>query len=319
MILVAFATSSFGEIRETYGIFDCVFMEQGETKTLDGYTNPISSSSSWTIEQKSSIQRSLDTWMSLIDNTAGRQLTALFTWSDNLGENVLGGSNSGYSLFASDNVNPLTWNLSPVEAIWQQGVNWDAEGRFDIVIQFASNFIPAFYFGTEANIGTFIDFQSVMTHELGHNIGFSSFSSPITQTTGSWPYRDQDGNPVLTQFDGLMSQNGQNPIENNTFPLGGTIDVGGGDLTVYNPASWEGGSSMSHIDPASDPDALMNPGIGYGTVKRTPSINELRLMEEMGWNINWAAAGIPEPSSSALLLLTGTLFLIRRNRKEMRA
>lgn len=314
LLLFALSPLAHSETRETYGIFDCVFMEQSESKSVSGST--ISSSSSWTFEQKASIQRSLDTWMGLINNAAGRQLTALFSWSDNLGENVLGGSSSGYFLEANDPSLPVTIGLSPVEAVWQMGVNWNAADNFDIVIQFSSSFIPQFYFGTDSNIGFHIDFQSVMTHELGHNLGFLSFSNMLTTSTGSWPLLSNDGKTIYSQFDLLMTRNGQSITESNSFDLGSTIGVGGGDLAIYNPSLWDEGSSMSHIDPVSDPTALMNPSVSYGTVKRTPSIKELQLMEEMGWNVNWAAVGIPEPTSSALILLAGSLFLLRRENKH---
>lgn len=119
---------------------------------------------------------------------------------------------------------------------------------------------------------------------------------------------------LYTKYDSLLTnREGQSLVEkagngNTAFTLGETLSLDGTNLTAYNPSSWQQGSSMAHIDSASDPDALMQYSILPDTYHRTLTDGELQLMRSMGWNM------VPEPCSSALSLLGLAVLTLRRRR-----
>ncbi len=114
------------------------------------------------------------------------------------------------------------------------------------------------YYGTDANPGSDVDFMMVTLHEMCHGFGMvSSFKS-----TGEWgagtdyPFIydrflvDSSGVPLLSK-----TVSPSNVVGNNVFwngPIASwayTHDFGSTfRLPIYAPSTWDGGSSMSHID-----------------------------------------------------------------------
>ncbi|MEG2236262.1 MAG: PEP-CTERM sorting domain-containing protein [Akkermansia sp.] len=302
--------------QKTYGIFDCNFLDQGRSDQVSGST--ISSDSSWTDPQMACVERALNTWQNLLVNKSPRQLKALFSWSSGLGYGVLGGSTSPYSVCTSEpNLSSYQF-MNTVELAWREGNNeqqWIPQD-YDIVVQFATPYIKQFNFDIAAPSGNQMDFQSIMTHEIGHNIGFFSTVQPTQNAdgtaTGLGAFPLQDGNPLYSAFDIQMDiqQDPTGTTATQSINLGETIHIGDQGLTVYNPATWAGGSSMSHIDASSDPNALMQYNISDGVVRREPSSKELALLSDMGWKI------VPEPSTGMLVLLSSSFLLLRRRRQQ---
>ena len=159
------------------------------------------------------------------------------------------------------------------------------------------------------------DFQSILTHEIGHAAGFLSLATQ----TGT--FQVQSGNAsaaystmLYTRYDSLLTnQEGQSIVNkagngNTAFTLGETLSLGDTGLTAYNPATWQQGSSMAHIDSASDPDALMQYSISPDTYHRTLTDGEMELMRSMGWKM------VPEPGTSTLSLLGLAVLALRRRR-----
>ncbi len=198
----------------------------------------------------------------------------------------------------------------------------------DIDITFNSNF--NFFFGSEAELSaaavagaTVVDFNTILLHEMAHGMGIYStmlYSTELTDGTIVWeknvlryastglPVYDSLGNQVyaVTNWDAMMN------IDPDSFMTGVDITLGDGlDLNVYNPISWESGSSMSHITKESDPDAVMNKGVPNGVAKREFSEKELALYGQMGWSFSQQ---VPEPSTVTLSLLALTSLMLRRRR-----
>jgi hypothetical protein len=193
-----------------------------------------------------------------------------------------------------------------------------------------------FYYGTDGNPNltppSQIDFVTVALHELGHGLGFTSaFTSSGSYGNGFLP----DGiTPLPNAYDRFLyrASTGQylvNEPANSTGNNQRAADLVSGDLyflspstlvidgpngeKLYAPNPYEPGSSTVHIDKTlSD---LMNPN--YTTVKHDPSLNDLMILSDIGWDINPAA--IPEPASLTILSAGAALLLKRRKRSASRS
>ncbi|MCR5183717.1 MAG: hypothetical protein K6B46_03350 [Opitutales bacterium] len=289
--------------------FKCFFQDEGENgfNTLAG-----GSVATWTQTQIDAVVRSLTTWDNLILNTPGRTLTVGVFWESGSGALAYAGSPMSYRLEAGfQQVSTLA------EKIWRDGVsNTGSEtGSYDVQIFCNYDYVDKFYYGVTPFSGwsELYDFQSVLTHELGHGIGFSSnLQSDCTFMA--------DGETVLyTAFDSLLRKEGdaQTLVEkaeaSDNAPvvaLGEKILLDGTDLWVYNPASYIEGSSFSHIDAESDPDALMQYALVNGVSHRSPTEAEIGLMSLMGWSM------IPEPSLFGLWAGTLALALAGTRRRR---
>jgi hypothetical protein len=167
--------------------------------------------------------------------------------------------------------------------------------------------------------GTFSDGQfdlaTTAMHELLHAMGFASMvGAPGTNS----------GNQQWTMFDRFLSDNtgtalisgtgdwlgGDSALVNGQLYFNGAnaVAANGGELVpLYSPASWEAGSSGSHLNfgEMMVMNAFINPGDGPDTLSSV----ELGMLRDLGYNV------IPEPGSTTLLLSGATLalgFLRRR-------
>lgn len=162
------------------------------------------------------------------------------------------------------------------EAVWRDGSTRTTSG-YDIYIQCNTSHLASLYYGAALlaeHTGKY-DFQSILTHEVGHAVGFLSLATQ----TGTFQVQSGSASTtystmLYTKYDSLLTnQEGQSIVEkagngNTAFTLGETLSLGDTGLTVYNPTTWSEGSSMAHIDSTSDPDALMQ----YSTSHRIPII-----------------------------------------------
>lgn len=291
------------------GIFDVNFYNNGDSVAC-GLLGTYTSDKDWTQEQMNSLNRALETWDAIIDNTPGRNMTVSVFWQN---------QGAGY-LASATSSNKFTMGLggetpSYVERIWKGGETISTTAKEpDIIIVCNSYNYNNYYYGeATTGVGSFsYDFQTIMTHELGHAIGFKSLFNTENSDGTYAPFIDGNGASHYTPFDALMvNEAGDSLIESKNLTLGETIYLKGTDLTVFNPSAWMSGSSLAHID---DPDALMYFTVPYNGFMRTPTESELELLSVMGWDINPAYLSVPEPSSTSLLLIGCGLLLYRRNR-----
>ena len=257
--------------------------------------------------------RALTTWDSLINSTPGRTLTVGLTWYDGANSSTLASAYSPYFYYQSNGPQQVS---TLVESVWRDGSTRTATG-YDIYIQCNTSHLNSLYYEaalSAEHTGKY-DFQSILTHEIGHAAGFLSLATQ----TGT--FQVQSGNAsaaystmLYTKYDSLLTnQEGQSIVNkagngNTAFTLGETLSLGDTGLTAYNPATWQQGSSMAHIDSASDPDALMQYSISPDTYHRTLTDGEMELMRSMGWKM------VPEPGTSTLSLLGLAVLALRRRR-----
>ncbi len=299
--------------------FKCYFIDEGETGRSDtaAQLRITASSATWTSEQIRAATSALTTWDNLIGNTPGRTLTVGLYW-ENISGNTLAYAGSNYFYYKTPGLQKVS---TFAEDIWKNGsIRADNETSYDIYIVCNSG-QTNFYFGEVPFTGGSStgkwDFQSVLTHEIGHGLGFLS----MTTSAGTFQtVQDSAGNsPTLyTAFDELMTdESGTKLIDKAkadpsavVFTAGEKILLEGTNLTVYNPTTWAVGSSMSHVDSVSDPDALMQYSLLNDISRRSLTEAEIGLMRQMGWLM------IPEPSFFGLL--AGTLALVLAGTRRRR-
>ncbi len=288
--------------------FSCTFLDSGDQGFFDS-----SSTHTWDQGQIDAAMRALTTWDSLINSTPGRTLTVGLTWYDGANSSTLASAYSPYFYYQSNGPQQVS---TLVESVWRDGSTRTATG-YDIYIQCNTSHLNSLYYEaalSAEHTGKY-DFQSILTHEVGHAAGFLSLATQ----TGT--FQVQSGNAsaaystmLYTRYDSLLTnQEGQSIVNkagngNTAFTLGETLSLGDTGLTAYNPATWQQGSSMAHIDSASDPDALMQYSISPDTYHRTLTDGEMELMRSMGWKM------VPEPGTSTLSLLGLAVLALRRRR-----
>lgn len=121
-----------------------------------------------------------------------------------------------------------------------------------------------FYYGTDQNPGSDIDFVTIALHEFGHGYGFLDL---IDENTGQWLAGVPDIYSLqLTQhgvgdFDTMTNAQRLAALTSNQVFFNGpnVVAAKGGDVKIYAPNPYESGSSISHWDPSNTPNLLMEP------------------------------------------------------------
>lgn len=220
----------------------------------------------WTDAQIAAVTTTINIWEDMFRNTASRKIEATISWSD-MGGGVLAASTSTYVGYDGGTYNTAT----STEAIWKLGEEAAlAEGGVDFRLRFNTQYGFSM---TDTTPATSTDFISVLLHEIGHNVGFNSMNHNGT-------YGNQ-----FTMWDSMITDSqGNHPGDAGfNYRAGASYSIGSGGLTVYNPGTFDRGSSMAHITSQSDPNALMQSSIGQGTQIRDLSDKEKALLSEMGW------------------------------------
>jgi len=278
-------------------------------------------------------------WDSRIANTQGRQINLHLFWYEfgttGNDQYILGGSYSPTYGAAG-----TSWTYA--EHVWRDGVDYDAPfDGFDSYIQYdVTAGSTAWNFGTGSPGTNQIDFRSVITHELGHTVGFydSYYYNPSYPTysdkwgntwgTASSPYA-WAGYGGLSMWDKNLedASRGNRPINGGTGTPGNfkqtanpvywdgasAVSYYGGLVPIYAPTSFAGGSSLSHLDENTPRTAgdLMSPMIATKEVVRAPTELDWAMMKDMGWDIR----NTPEPASLLALVAGLALFRARRRKK----
>ncbi|MDH7570923.1 MAG: hypothetical protein QHJ73_15205, partial [Armatimonadota bacterium] len=253
------------------GPFDIAFYNAGDG---DGWNT---SGANWTQQQIDDVAASVAAWSARIANVPARQARLNVFWYEFDG-GILGGC---YAPTYGDGTRSGTY----VERVWRDGIaNAGPFGGFDaFMVMDISGATLGWHFGSEAPASNKIDFRSVLTHELGHALGFYPSYEPTTDTWGSvWgtetsPY-EWNGFRGLSAYDqnlrdgaGNVPANGSGGSPGNFAQTGPVYWTGshavstyGGNLPIYAPNPYRDGSSLAHLDEATFPYALMSPFISAG-------------------------------------------------------
>lgn len=257
-------------------------------------------------EAQTAFQYAIDIWASSLNSSV--PITVYASWEP-MAPGVLGSSTrqGSYRDFAGAHLHGVYYPGAIAEAI--SGTNLNGTG-WEIYVRFNSNF--SWYLGTDGNPGTQYDFVGVVMHELCHGVGFySSFSY-----SGGTGYYGASGYPWVWDVD-VENGAGDSLVNNPNYPnysteLGtqitsnnvfydniNSVDNNNGTrISIYAPATWNGGSSMSHVGEIfnSTRNSLMTYSIAPGEAEHSPGPVVLGMLKDMGWSI----ANIP-PIITALI------------------
>ena len=263
----------------------------------------------WPDQPKAAFTYAANLWASQLQSPVPITIDAC--WANNLSPGVLGqaGANNFFRNFSGAPVTNTWYSVPAANAL--HGSDLDP-AESDIYSAFNSTF--SWYFGTDGNTPpSQVDFASVVLHEITHGLGFLG-SMQVSGSQGSWGFGT--GSPII--YDRFTENgSGQKLLDTTLFPNpsavlktqltsndlyfnGANANAGNGGARVplYAPATWQQGSSYSHLAESynNTPNALMTFALPSGESIHSPGPVTLGLLKDLGWTLQ---------SASSSLLLAG--------------
>ena len=315
----------------SYGPFEVTFYNNGDS---DGTAT---SQQDWTEPQMADVAAAIAAWTNRLAMTPGRPIALHMLWHN------YSGSTLGSNFSVTNGAAGTSWTY--VERVWRDGVAYDGPwDGWDTQINLDTNGAGSGWnFGT-GSPGSSIDFRSVLTHEIGHALGFwpsyyrstdrwgqcwGTASDPFASAgnnlgTAWWDknLRDSVGNQPASGSAGTPGNFKQ--ADNPVYWFGPHAKAynGGADVAIYAPRPYSSGSSLSHLDESTFPNALMSPFFSIGQAIRAPTPLEWEMMKDMGWIVrqwwslgagtlawgtsgNWDYADVPDDMTEVVFTNTG--------------
>jgi hypothetical protein len=236
----------------------------------------------------------MNLWASRMQGSVAVQVQASF--------DPLGGSASsavlGQAGFTTVHAN---FQGAPLSNVWypqplanQLAGSDQAATQPDITAQFNSDVDGAtvlgstgFYYGTDGNAGTDIDFVTIVLHEFGHGYGFTDLIDPTTgKWLSDWPdiYGLQLTEQGVGDFDALTDAQRLTALTSGNVYFNGpnVVAAKGAPVKIYAPNPYENGSSISHWDPSNTPDLLMEPA--YSGPHHDIDLTK-QAFQDLGWTV----------------------------------
>jgi hypothetical protein len=257
----------------------------------------------FSLAAQQAFQAAVDVWETIVVSSQVIHVNASWT---NLGSasGILGQAGAHNVYLESDNV----WYPSALE---ESRCSCNADTGTEISAEFNSAF-PYWYLGTDGNVpGSKWDLETVVLHELGHGLGFFS-TFQVQSGTGSFGILGHATRFDLNQWDAasggskLVSYpSGSSALKthltNNSVYMGGShlTALLAGRAKLFAPATWQGGSSNSHLDDAKYApgtiNALMTPVLNNGEAVHHPGPITVAIFQDIGWSVagNATAPGAP--------------------------
>ena len=246
-------------------------------------------------DAKAAFQFAIDIWKDLIYSPVTIHVKA--TW-ESLAKDVLGSCSptNFYTDFNSTQIWNCYYPVAVVEKMLGKEVN---SGDYEIEASFNKDFTN-WYFGTDGNTpSNKYDFVSTVLHEFAHGIGFHGFFYVDSRSRGG--YGGSDGFP--SSFDQyVQNRAGQKLVNTVLFTnpsqilyqnfVSGWLNFSSklteSDLPrLYAPTTWDGGSSIYHLNdatyPPGDENALMTHAQSLGEADHNPGPKTLAILDEIGW------------------------------------
>ena len=270
-------------------------------------------------QAKEAFQAAVDTWAGLIDTPNDSvPIRVKATFKDLRDPNILGQAgptdfvvldtdgngtrDTGYPVPLANSLRGQ--DLTPRNAISCTGTSTTSDGS-DITAEFNSN-AGKVYYGTDGRLpdSSFVDFRTVVLHELGHGLGFLGSMSVDAQMRGS--YGGGTNTPDIydrftVRAGGTEEARALLSYPNNSTALGAVLTSGAiywdGPLgkaaydgrfpRLYAPSTFEPASSYSHLSdvdfPSGDRNSLMTPFVENNEVIHEPGQLVLGMFADMGY------------------------------------
>ncbi len=273
------------------------FLPAGSPDTQAGDT-----AIAWPADARAAVNYAASVWETLLNPAVPIVIDA--AWVNNLGSGVLGHSGS-LNKFKDFSGAPMasTW-YSVALANTLHGSDLDTT-HADVYMGFSSIF--SWYTGTDGSTpGSKVDLVSVVLHEICHGLGFAG-SMAVSGGSGSWG----NGTAYPKIYD-HFSENGGGQLLISAFANGSaalagqltsgnlyfngalaTAANGGVHPKLYAPATWNPGSSYSHLDETFNgtPNALMTYSLPNGESIHSPGTITMGLLNDVGWPNNSGGTG----------------------------
>jgi hypothetical protein len=231
---------------------------------------------------------------------ADTKMTILASWEKISNTGVLGSSTiTGYAPgWGIDALNPLAYYpVALAEKVAGESLNSDPQGDLNLRI----NSSISWYLGTDGQTPVQkYDLVTVVLHEICHGLGF--FDSMDTQgNVGSYGL----GGDIPLIYDTFVESIAGKRLtdtlkfENPSVSMGNELTGGqlwfngpllrkftsGSRVKLYAPATWDAGSSVSHLDESATlkSDALMTPFIDLGEAIHNPGKLTFSILGDLGW------------------------------------
>jgi hypothetical protein len=239
---------------------------------------------------KNEVQDALEIWATNFKSSVA--ITVDATWERSKSSEVLGSANSG-SYFSSfpGAPDPGLWYVSAL-ANALSGRDLDKNNP-EIIIQVNSE-APWNSRGDGAPNQTEYDLRSVMLHEVGHGLGFSSNDTYESFYGVGTLSRPTSFDAYLETIDGQKLIDLPSPSKElgtaltSSLLWSGTLGIkanGGVKPKIFSPSTYIPGSSISHLDEntfsKSGLDSVMTPILSPGEVFIGPGPLMLAMMEDM--------------------------------------
>jgi len=252
----------------------------------------------WPVDAKDAFSYAAGIWESLIHSSVPIKIDACWT---QLAGNILGQATPVYLL----NIPTSTYYAAALaNALSESDQNGTTAEMF---ISYNRTPPTPWYFGTDGNPGSKIDFASVVLHEICHGLGFAG-SMTVSGSTGYWGWGLYSNPTIYDRFTERGGGGSGTPLlnyGNGTTALGSALTSqeiffdntnanaanGGSPPKLYAPSTWQSGSSYSHLDYDTFNDTeneLMVWAISSGESVHDPGPVTLGMLKDMGWRIGKA-------------------------------
>ena len=241
-------------------------------------------------EAQAAFERAIEIWESILISTVTIKVEA--RWVP-LNPGVLGSANytAAYANFKGAQRFDVFYPVAIAEKI--TGINLNGDDP-DIFANFSSTF--NWHFDPDdpdMDAGQY-DLTTVVLHEIGHGLGFSG---TFTSSSGTGSY-GLFGTGVPIIYDSFIESGfGGNLLEtvaSPSVPLSAQLtsdflffNAASGSTKIYAPTTFNGGSSISHVDEATfnnTPNSLMTPQIASRERIRAPGIAG-KMLNNLGWEM----------------------------------